>query len=743
MSTKEKIRPALNISCNLSASGKFNLWSIAAILLLTLIVYGNSLNNDFTNWDDPGLVIDNTAITSLSLENILNVFTPRAGYTYQPVRVLSYAIDYHFWQLDPFGYHLGNTLLHLLAAVILYFLLATILEQMGEQSPGKSVRTTALLAVLLFVVHPVNVESVAWVASRKYGLLTFFTFLSFYLYLKSAQADSNRILLYLFSTAAYILALLSSPFAVVLPGLIILYDFCRSSRSKSLDILKSRWRYYILYIFLGFAQFLLLMQMVSTGPNPTLKEHHAGKALYTLLTMIRVLYDYLRNLLIPIWLNNRYIDKVSSSLFEYKVIISIAFLIFIFILVFRQLKSDKKIFIFCFGWFFISLFPVSNIIPISTKMADRYLYLPAVGLFLLFSVGLHNLAEISFGGKFKRVIILSVSLPLLFPLSYLSVQRNKVWANSQTLWEDSLRKAPNSPLAHLSLGEALHQQKRWDEAINHYLYALQLKPDYHQAYNNLATVLAEQGNFAAAAEQYQKALEIKPDDAGIHNNFATSLAQQGKTDQAIVHYSRALEIRPDFAEVYSNLGNVFKQQDKIDKAIAHYSKALEIKPNQTEAHNNLGVLLAKRGRLKEAVNHYSEALRLNPDSAEIHNNLAVALVELGEIEAAIPHYAKALDLRPDYAEAHNNLGNAFSEQGRLKEAVARFTKALEIRPHYPEAQNNLGVALARQGRLNEAIAHFNEALRLNPDYVQARANLELALQMMSKADKAAVTKRNP
>ncbi len=122
MSTREKTRPALNISGNLSASRKFDLWSIVAILLLTLIVYGNSLNNDFTNWDDPGLVIDNTAITSLSLENILHLFTPRAGHTYQPVRVLSYAIDYHFWQLDPFGYHLGNTLLHLFAAVILYFL---------------------------------------------------------------------------------------------------------------------------------------------------------------------------------------------------------------------------------------------------------------------------------------------------------------------------------------------------------------------------------------------------------------------------------------------------------------------------------------------------------------------------------------------------------------------------------------------------------------------------------------------
>ncbi|MHC4842410.1 MAG: tetratricopeptide repeat protein [Planctomycetota bacterium] len=743
MIAKEKKSSPLSVSHDIQAGRRFDLLSIAIIFLLTVIVYANSINNDFTNWDDPGLVIENSAIRSLSVENLLSIFTPQPGLTYQPVRVLSYAIDYFFWQLNPAGYHLGNTLLHGLAAVILYFLLASILEQMGEESPGKSVRTIALFAVLLFVVHPVNVESVAWVSSRKYGLLAFFTFLSFYLYLKSAEVDKPKILLYLFSIITYILALLSSPFAVVLPGLIILYDFCRSSKSKYLDILKSRLRYYILYIVLGFAHFLLLMKMVSTGPNPAVKEHYAGKAIYTLLTMIRVLYDYLRNLLIPIWLNNRYIDKVSSSLFDYKIIISIVFLIVIFIFIFKQLKSDKKIFIFCLGWFFITLLPVSNIIPISTKMADRYLYLPAVGFFVLFSVWLHSLAGICFAGKFRRLFSLSLVIPLIFAFSYLTIQRNKVWANSLTLWQNSLSQAPHNPLAHLNLGEAMYEQERIDEAVSHYWQALRIKPDYAEVYNNLGVALADQERFEAAIDNYLKALKIEPQLAAAHSNLGVALAKVGKHEGALFHSRKALQLEPRYAGGYNNLGNVLAQQGKMEEAVANYSLALQLNPGYADAHNNLAVALARLGRYQEATSHHHEALRLKPNTAEAHNNLGVTLKNMGQLKPAMEHFLMALQLSPEYADPHNNLGDVFLRLGKLDEAVAHFSRALEIRANFPEAQNNLGVALARQGRFNEAIGHFNEALRLKPDYLQARANLDIALQMLGRANETATTGEIP
>jgi tetratricopeptide (TPR) repeat protein len=734
---------SLNVSTDFHVQPKYFLWSVAAILLLTIVVYANSINNDFTNWDDPALVIENRAIRSLSLENILHIFTPHPGLTYQPVRLLSYAIDYHFWRLNPVGYHIGNTLLHSLSSIILYLLLLNVLNKISDSSYRESGNNIALLAALLFVVHPVNVESVSWISSRKYGLVAFFTFLSFYLYVKSGNRDKHYILQYLLSILTYILALLSSPFGVVLPGLIILYEFCRNYEINSVYNLKHRLYYYIPYILITIIHFIFLFSVVFAGPNSAVKKHSAEKYIYTLFTMLRVLCDYIKNIFFPFWLNNRYIDRISLSFFEYKVIISLVILIFIAIILLKHLKSRKTIVVFCVGWFFISLLPVSNIVPISTKMADRYLYLPAIGILLLFSVGLHKLAENCFSGKFRGIIVWSVAIPLVFIFSYLSIQRNKVWANSQTLWEDSLKKAPQNHLAHLNLGEAMYKDGRLDEAIKHYFHATRLKPDYADAYNNLATALAEQGKFKEALDHYEEALRIKPHNAGIHNNLASFLAQQGKVDQAIAHFSRAFEIRPDFAEVYSNLGNVFRQQGNMDKAIAHYSKALEIKPHHAEAHNNLGVLLAKQGRLKEATIHYSEALRLNPDSAEANNNLAVALVELGEIDAALPHYAKALDLQPDYTEAYSNLGNALAEQGKLKEAVASFTRALEIRPNYPGAHNNLGVALTKLGKLNEAIGHFNEALRLKPDYAEARTNLGIALELAGRTDEAGIIRTNP
>jgi tetratricopeptide (TPR) repeat protein len=743
MITKEKRSSPLSVSHDIQTGRRFDLLSIAIILLLTVIVYANSIENDFTNWDDPGLVIENLSIRSLNVDNLLSIFTPRPGLTYQPVRVLSYAIDYFFWKLNPVGYHLENILLHALSAIILYLLLTTVLIQMRQGCSRESNRTIALFAVLLFVAHPVNVEAVAWIASRKYVLMSFFTFLSFYLYVKSADKSKGYILQYSLSIFAYLLALLSSPFGIVLPALLLLYDYCRSTEMNFLTILKERLRYYIPYVFLGIGQFLLLMHVLSAGSNPTVKEHHAGKYIYTLFTMLRVLYDYMKNLLLPIWLNNRYIDYVSISIFEYKIIFSIILLVIISILILRQLKSRKRLTVFCLGWFFITLLPVSNIIPISTKMADRYLYLPGVGLFVLFSVGLHSLAGICFAGKFRRIISLSLVIPLIFAFSYLTIQRNKVWANSLTLWQNSLSQAPHNPLAHLNLGEAMYEQERIDEAVSYYWQALRLKPDYAEVYNNLGVALADQERFEAAIDNYLKALKIEPQLAAAHSNLGVALAKVGKHEGALFHSRKALQLEPRYAGGYNNLGNVLAQQGKMEEAVANYSLALQLNPGYADAHNNLAVALARLGRYQEATTHHHEALRLKPNTAEAHNNLGVTLKNMGQLKPAMEHFLMALQLSPEYADPHNNLGDVFLRLGKLDEAVAHFSRALEIRANFPEAHNNLGVALARQGRFNEAIGHFNEALRLKPDYLQARANLDIALQMLGRANETTTTGEIP
>ena len=722
---------------------KFLLLTVSCILLLTILVYANSIENDFTNWDDPGLVIENLSIRSLSVDNLIKMFTPKRGATFQPVRVLSYAIDYHFWELNPVGYHLGNTILHGFAAILLYLALTSILKQIRGESFAESNRTISLITALLFAVHPVNVEAVAWVASRKYGLLAFFYFLSFYLFVKSSEKKKRYIGYYSLSVVIYVLALLSSPFSVTLPALLFLYDYCRSTTINLFNTLKQRFYYYLPYGILSICHFLILLTVLSAGPNPGVKSHYAGNPLYTLFTMLRVVYDYLKTLLFPLWLNNRYLDAVSFSFFEYKLIISLFLLLSIAIVIATQVRSRKRLILFCLGWFFITLLPVSNIIPISTKMADRYLYLPAVGLFLLFSVGLNHMVEIWFVQKSKQILIIFLVIPLVISLSYLSIQRNKIWANSQTLWEDSLSKAPNNHLAHLSLGEALHNQEKLEEAITHYLKALRLKPSYAEAYNNLGHALSEQGKIQEAISHYNKAIQFRPHYADPHNNLGVALARQGKLEEATGHLNEALRTRPEWLEAHNNLGNALAARGMFDEAIASFSEALRLNPNHAETHNNLAVALVQQGRPAEAVKHYNEAIRLKPNSAEAHNNLGVALVKLGRLQAAIVHYVRALQLEPDYAEVHNNMGNVLAKLGKLDKAIDHYAAALQIRANYAEAHNNLGVAHARQGKLDKAIANFSQALRLEPDYVQARTNLEIALQEAGNTDMVSTTGPRP
>ena len=689
----------MKIHSNFSPRKGFTLWSIACIVLFSLAVYANSLTNNFTNWDDPTLVVENVSIRSLDFNNLLSIFTPKSGHTYQPVRVLSYAIDYYIWELNPIGYHLANTLLHILSAIILYLLLTNVLNQIRGDNSRDTNGTIALFAALLFAIHPVNVEAVAWIASRKYVLLAFFYFLSFYLYAKSSAKEQHGSLPYLLSILTCILALLSSPFAITLPGLLILYDYCRFRDIFPWKKIKKRLLYYIPYILLTLIQVIILANVLSTGPDPTVKQHYLDNPLYTFFTMFRVLYDYTKNILFPFWLNNRYVDHISTSFFEYKIIISFCVIILLVTLLFIQIKKGEKLAFFCIGWFFITWLPVSNIIPISTTMADRYLYLPGVGLFLGFSLLVHKVLARFFTNIFLPIMI--ASLVLILSFSFLTIQRNKVWASSISLWEDSLSKAPNSPIAHKNLADALEERGRRDEAIEHYLEALHLKPDYAQAHNNFGLSLAVQGKYEEAIDHYHQALRIKNEYASAHNNLALALLQTGKVEEAAGHLYAAVRLKPDWAEAHSNLGNVLFTQGRLNEAVSEYMEALRFKPNQAGIHHNLAMALSRLGKIEEAIEHYSEVVRLQPNSASAHNDLGVALASTGNLQGAIEHYTEALEIQPEYAEAHNNMG----------------------------------VAFVGQEMLEKAIVHFSEAVKLKPDYVQARHNLELALEEADKPTK--------
>jgi protein O-mannosyl-transferase len=343
-------------------------------------------------------------------------------------------------------------------------------------------------------------------------------------------------------------------------------------------------------------------------------------------------------------------------------------------------------------WYLIMLVPVIGILQVGSQArADRYTYLPQIGLYLLLTWAA---ADLCAGRRRRRVVLGGAAAISLVALIFCARLQAAYWQNSKSLWTHTLACTKDNYFAYQYLGVALFQKGNGDEAIVSFQKALALNPNYADAHNSLGGVLLQKGDGKEAAAHFQKALEIDPDYTEAHNNLGNALLQKGSVDAAITHFQKALLINPNYADAHNNLGNALLQRGNANEAIAHFQKALQVMPGFAEAHYNLGNALLQKGNADEAVAHFQKALQIKPDYAEAHNNLGGAQLQKGNGDEAVAHFRKALQIIPDYAEAHFNLGNALFHKGNGDEAIAHYQKALEIKPDYAEAWNSLAWLLA-------------------------------------------------
>jgi tetratricopeptide (TPR) repeat protein len=587
---------------------RFSRAVLIAIPVLAAILFGGTLRYEFTNWDDNVLILENPQVQSF---DIVDIFAPRVGKTYQPVRVLSYAIDYSIWGFNPLAFHAINIIFHALAAVMLYLFLCRFLCEL------RNGHVAAAIAALLFLMHPVNVESVTWMASRKYVLLAFFSFAACYCHLR---AKTERPWLWEGTAAAATLtAILSSPFGVVLPALIVLVDYAREKALNPIPLLKKQWGRYLPHVLMGLGFTVLLVSVLTRGEGAVSRGHQGNSVFYTALTVLRVMFDYARNLICPIWLNNRYYHEISRSLFEPKVLIALAGLAVLAWWTIRELRKENKLPLFCAAWFFIAWAPVSNlVIPISTIMADRYLYLAAVGVFL--GIGL-------LAARLETRQLAFLAVPLLV-LAGLTMQRNTVWANSRTLWQDSLSKDDRTAVAH----------------------------------NNLGLVDDAEGDVVTAAKRYTAAVERNPHYPEAHYNLGRALVllnaqkkDKAEYTKALTHMDAAIANKPRFADAHNYRGIVLRQLERPSDARAAYEQALAIAPEHIEAHVNLGNLHYLSGNMAGALTSYRKAVRYDPMLHSIHHNIAAIilsqpLTEVSKAEAR-HHLEQALAIHPERADS--------------------------------------------------------------------------------------------
>ena len=716
-------------------------------------------------WDDPGHV---TRPDLQSWAGLARIWTDvHATQQFYPVLHSAFWFEHRLWGDATLGYHVLNVLLHATSCC----LLALALRRLWTTPSGRSVPAGAeWFAALVFAVHPVCVESVAWISEQKNTLSLVFYLLAALAYLRFWE--HRRWQTYMGATVLFLLALGTKSVTATLPAaLLVVLWWKKGSLSFRRDAAPLLPWFSVALVSGAFTAWVERKLIGAEGVEFELS------LVERFLLAGRVTWFYAQKLILP--MNQAFFyerwDVPGSAHRWAGYLLAAAAVTATLWAVRRHCRGPLA------GWllFIGSLFPALgffNVYPfVFSYVADHFQYLPSVS-FIATATGAGAIA-LARSTPLVRRMGPYLGAIIIGTLCWLSIDQSKLYVNDESLFRATLARSPRSWMAHHILGFNLAVEGgRGAEAISEYREAPRLNPDYPNAHIGLGIELSRlPGNETEALSHYNRALELKPRSADAHNDIGLVLASlPGRRAEAIAHYEAALKIKPDFAEAHANLANALaKMPGRLDEALAHYERALRLNPNYPEVFDSYGNALALLpGHFPEAVAQYEAALHLRPDYAEAHFDLANALARIpGREDDAISHYEAALGARPGFYEAHANLASVLEGRpGRLKEAISHYeeslrlnpdsawvhlalalqlsnirgreadaafhaAEALRIRPDYAEAHNCLAILCAQQGRFQEARNHWEQALRINPAYVTARENLrQLERIQMGRTD---------
>ena len=700
-------------------NGKYTVHLVAAALAVGVCaLYSQVFRNGFVFDDVPYLVENRHIQEGFTLAAIKWAFTAFHCANWHPLTWLSAMLDFRVFGPNPTGHHAVNVLFHAANTVLLLLVL--------RRMTGSLWRSAFVAG--LFAVHPLHVESVAWLAERKDVLSTFFLLLTIWAYAGYAQSPNPR--RYALVALIFAMGLMSKPMLVSAPILLLLLDFWPlrrlslgegAKKKQAINFQKLIWEKAPLFGLSAVSCVITYFAQQNIGAVVRLERFPLG------LRIENALVSYVAYIWKMIW------PSGLAVYYPYPVhgipaLLTIGAALILIVISGFAIRAAKRHPYLAVGWlwYVITLVPVIGLVQVGEQsMADRYTYISLIGLFVMIAWGVPELLS-----RFVPVsprLLVAPSLCVIAALSVCTWLQAPYWKSDYTLFLRAVSVTAHNKLAHNNLGVQLEEQGKLDEAIVQYRKALEVDPDYADARLGLGNALLAQGKVTEAVKEYSEVRRINPNDKKAGVALANAMSKQGKGALAAAEYSRILESDPDNVDAHYNLGLELSKQGKLDEAASHYSKALEINPNYAKAHNNLGAVLAQMGRSDEAVPHYQEALRIKPDYPEAHYNLAIALAAQGKSDEAFNHLSQAIRAKPDYAEAHNSLGALLAMRGSIPEAAGHFVEAVKYRPNYAEAHYNLGYALATQGKSKEAIGHYLEAIRIKPDYGVAHMNLAVEL----------------
>ena len=567
-------------------SGKFkSAIFIILIIILGFTIYFNSLGGDFI-WDDFNLIKGNIYIRNWS--GLSQVFTKsicagigESSTFYRPLQMATYIADYALWKLDPRGYHLTNILLHLLAALALYWFVKALFNN----------GILALFSSLLFISHPVQVEAVAYISGRADLLVTIFILISFLSYLKFLQ--TKKIAAWMMMFCSFIFALLSKENALIFPALLLIYHY---AFQKELKIKQFLPLVGVSGIYIGLRLIFMNTVFYDTPVETTFIQRLPG--------FFAALTDYSRILFLPFNLHMEYGGRLFSFLAP-KVILGFCIILFLLVCVLRSRNSNRLVF-FSLFWFVIALLPFSNFYPINSYMAEHWLYLPAIGFFII----LGNLFTSLYAKENSRFMALGLLICLLSAWSYLTIKQNAYWRSELSFYKRTLEYAPRSGRIYYNLGNLFCDAKDEPQGIQMYLKAIQIDPRYAEAYINLGRAYISLGKNEEGIKYCQIALGIDHNLSKAYYNLGNAYYNLKQKDKSIEMLEKSTKLNPVYIEAYNNLALEYAETGNIDQALRLWNKCVKLKPDFTLAHFNLSVFYFKRKEYDLAIRHCDRVMAL-------------------------------------------------------------------------------------------------------------------------------------
>jgi len=715
-----------------------------ALIAMTVLAYLPAIQNGGFIWDDQDYILHNKTLRDAA--GLRQIWTnPRATPQYYPLVHTTYWIEYRLWGLDPTGYHVINILLHALGAVLLWLVLRQL------KVPG------AWLAAALFAVHPVHVESVAWITERKNVLSGVFYLGAALAYLKwdDAQAGGERRHAgYLTSLILFLCALLSKTVAATLPAALVLVTWWKggfqSQRVPGTERTGKRggWDH-----ILPLVPFFML-GLVLSGVTVWLEKHHVGASgaewhlsfIDRCLVAGRVAWFYVGKLLWPAGLCFNYPrwDIDAGVWWQYLYPLSFAAVVVLLWTVRKRIGLGPLVAVLFFAGTLLPALGFFDVYPMRYSfVADHFQYLASIGLLALVGAVIARACRLEpLAGAVDRMWLRGGVLPaggVIVILAFLTANQCGIYRNLETLWLDTIAKNPASWMAYNNMGQLYIKKDRPSAAIPVLKKCLELNPKEITARNNLGVALSLLGRRDEAIQQYEKALEIDPGDPQAYNNIGAAMAAQGRFEEAITFYKRAVAVRPGLAATHSNLGAALAKLGRIDEAIRHHEKALAIAPDLGAAQMKYGETLQAVGRIREAADRYRIALSLDQSLAEAHNNLGIIAAGDQLLPAALEHFRQALKQAPDYAEAHSNLAGILLAIGRPAEAEQHFRQAIQLAPQSGTVRIRYADFLLQRGDKAAARREYLASVKLMPDNTDLLFKLGVIDQQAG--DKAAAETR--